>query len=86
MFLEITMLILVIGMLFTVYRLISGPYLWDRLMALNLISIKSLTLLIVYAVYTERYDLLDVTLAYAIAGFLVVTLLSRFLLRGGRIK
>ncbi len=63
------MMILVIAMLFAIYRLIRGPYLWDRLMALNLISIKSLTLLIVYAVYRERYILLDVSLAYAIAGF-----------------
>jgi len=86
MFLEITMLILVVAMLFATNRLIRGPYLWDRLMALNLISIKSLTLLIVYAVYRERYILLDVTLAYAIAGFLVVTLISRFLIRGGRVK
>ncbi len=86
MFLEITMMILVIAMLFAIYRLIRGPYLWDRLMALNLISIKSLTLLIVYAVYRERYILLDVSLAYAIAGFLVVTLISRFILRGGRVK
>jgi len=86
MFLQITILLLAVGMLFIIYRLIRGPYLWDRLMALNLISIKSITLLIVYAVYRERYVLLDVALAYAITGFLVVTLISRFLLRGGRIK
>lgn len=86
MFLIITMIILIVAMLITVVRLAMGPTLWDRLLALNLISAKTILLLAVYGVYKDELMLLDISISYGIIGFLTITLLSRFILRGGRQK
>jgi len=80
------MIILVIAMLITVVRMAIGPTLWDRLLALNLISAKTILLLAVYGVYKDDLMLLDISISYGIIGFLTITLLSRFILRGGRQK
>ena len=80
------MIILIVAMLITVVRLAMGPTLWDRLLALNLISAKTILLLAVYGVYKDELMLLDISISYGIIGFLTITLLSRFILRGGRQK
>lgn len=86
MFLIITMLLLVIAMFVTVIRMIIGPTVWDRLLALNLISAKTILLLATYGVYKENTLLLDISMSYAIIGFIGITLLSGFIQRGGRLK
>lgn len=86
MFLIITMILLVIAMFATVIRMIIGPTVWDRLLALNLISAKTILLLAVYAVYENNTLLLDISISYGIIGFIGITLLSGFIQRGGRLK
>ena len=55
-------------------------------MALNLVSIKVVLLMTVLSVYKNHMYLLDVSIAYGMVGFLVVTILCRFILEGGRLK
>ncbi|WP_425446613.1 monovalent cation/H+ antiporter complex subunit F [Dethiothermospora halolimnae] len=86
MFLIITMALLVVAMFVTMIRMIIGPTIWDRLLALNLISAKTILLLTVYGVYKNNIFLLDVAISYGIIGFIGITLLSRFIKRGGRLK
>lgn len=86
MFLVVTMIILIIAMMITSIRMIIGPTTWDRLLSLNLISAKTILLLTIYGVYKENIQLLDISISYGIIGFLTITLLSRFLLKGGRQK
>lgn len=86
MFLIITMILLIIAMIVTMIRLVIGPTVWDRLLALNLISVKTLLLLTIYSVHTQNAMLLDLSISYGIIGFIGITLLSRFILRGGRLK
>ncbi len=84
MILIVTMFFLVGAMLFSLIRLIIGPTIWDRLLALNLISAKTILLIALYAVYTERPVLLDISLSAGIIGFLTITLFARFIIAGGR--
>ncbi|MTI48474.1 monovalent cation/H+ antiporter complex subunit F [Sporosalibacterium faouarense] len=86
MFLLITMILLVIGMFIAIIRMAMGPTVWDRLLALNLISAKTILLLAIYGVYKDNILLLDIAISYGIIGFIGITLLSRFILRGGRLK
>lgn len=86
MFLIITMILLVIAMFATVIRMIIGPSVWDRLLALNLISAKTILLLAVYGVYKENTLLLDISISYGIIGFIGIALLSGFIQQGGRLK
>ncbi len=74
------------AMLFSLIRLILGPTTWDRLLALNLVSAKTILLIALYAVYTERPVLLDISLSAGIIGFLTITLFAKFILAGGRSK
>jgi len=86
MFFEITMVILVAAMFFSMVRMILGPTVWDRLLSLNLISAKIILLIAVYSVYMENQMLLDVALSAGIVGFLTITLFAKFILAGGRQK
>lgn len=82
----ITLLILVLAMILSFVRLIQGKTLWDRILMLNLISAKVVLFIAVYAVYTNSIVLLDIAISYGIIGFLTMTLLSKFIMAGGREK
>ncbi len=84
--LRITISLLVVSMILTAVRMVFRPTIWDKLLALNLISAKTILLLAVYAVYKKNIFLLDLSISCGIIGFLGITLLSRFILRGGRQK
>jgi multicomponent Na+:H+ antiporter subunit F len=86
LFLIITIYFLLFAILITIIRLILSSTIWDRLLSLNLISAKTILLLAVYGVYKNQTLLLDISISYGIIGFLTITLLSRFILRGGRQK
>lgn len=84
--LEITLIILVLSVSVLLAFMIKGPTVWDRLISLNLMSLKLAMLIIVYAVHTGSNLILDIAMTYSIIGFLSVSMLSRFLLKGGRLK
>ncbi len=86
MFLIITIFLLVIAIFVSLIRMIIGPTIWERLLALNLISAKTILILSIYGVYKQNVVLLDVAFSYGIIGFLTIILLSRFILMGGRQK
>jgi multicomponent Na+:H+ antiporter subunit F len=86
MFLLITMAFLVVGIVITFIRMFKGPTVWDRLMALNIISSKIILLLTVFGIYSSSIILLDISIAYSILGFLGIVLLCKFISQGGRLK
>lgn len=85
-FLYITMFFLIVAIFFSLIRMVIGPSIWERLLALNLISAKTILLLSVYGVYKKNVLMLDIAFSYGIIGFLALTLISRLVLRGGRQK
>jgi multicomponent Na+:H+ antiporter subunit F len=85
-FLLITIALLVLSMFFAVIQLIKGKTLWDRILMLNLISAKVVLIIAVYAIYIENLVFLDIAISYGIIGFLTMTLLSKFIMTGGRQK
>lgn len=89
-FLEImllsTLFLLVLAMLLSFIRLVQGKTVWDRILMLNLMSAKVVLFIAVYAIYTDSSTLLDIAISYGIIGFLTMTLLSKFIMTGGREK
>lgn len=69
----------------TFMRIIIGPSVWDRLLGLNLVSLKILVIIIMVALVQEESYLLDLALAYAFLGIIGVIFISRFIQRKGRI-
>lgn len=84
--LEITIFIIVGVISIFLFLLFNSKTIWEKLMFLNLISIKLIMLISVFAVIMDVPEALDVSITYSIIGFISITLLSRFLLTGGRLK
>lgn len=84
--LEMTMILIGIAILFLLYQLTLAKTIYERLVALNLIAVKIALIMTVYAVYSGQSGLLDIILTYSIIGFMTVIVLTRFVLKGGRLK
>ena len=85
-FLVLTLFIMIIAILVSFVRLIIGPTIWDRILMVNLISAKVVMFVAVYAIYENSTVILDIAISYGIIGFLTITLLSKYIMTGGREK
>jgi multicomponent Na+:H+ antiporter subunit F len=83
-FLVIVLLILVVAIFASFIRLIIGPTIWDRLLMVNLISVKVVLFVAIYAIYVGSTLILDIAISYGIIGYLTITLLSKYIMTGGR--
>lgn len=74
--------ILLLSALVSFYRIIRGPLLTDRVVALDLIGMILVASMVVLAVYWHQTVYLDATLVFAMVGFLATVGISRYLERG----
>ncbi len=84
--LEVTLVVLAVFLLTLMCFMVRAATVWDRLILLNLITLKLAMMMVVYAVLKRSGAMLDVALTYSLIGFLSVSMLSRFILKGGRLK
>lgn len=82
----VTIFLLVIAILLALIQIIRGKTLWDRILMLNLISAKVILIIALYAVFVDNLMFLDIAISYGVIGFLTMTLLSKFIMTGGRSK
>lgn len=85
-FLVTTLFLVILAILVSFIRLIIGPTIWDRLLMINLISAKTVLFMVVFAIWEQSELILDIAIAYSIVGFLTITLLSKYIMTGGREK
>ncbi len=87
-FLELTTVtalgLLAAGLAFTLIRLLRGPTLPDRILALDLFTILALSFIAVFAIRTGFALYLDIAIALGLVGFLSTVALARYLLQRGR--
>lgn len=62
--------ILVLGMFFSFVRLVKGPSVPDRVVALDTVAVLAIGMLVLIAIGTDQALLLDVALAMALITFL----------------
>lgn len=72
-----------VAILLTLTRLLRGPSLADRVVALDLLGIISVGVLVAYTIVTQRESLLGVALVAAIILFLGTAGFSIYLQRKG---
>lgn len=61
-------------------RVVKGPTLYDRILATNAIATKTLVLICLIGFLFGRIDMfIDITLAYAILGFIGALIIAKFL-------
>ena len=73
-----------LAMFFTFVRLLRGPTLPDRVVALDLMGVLAVGMLAAYAVATDLPVLLDPAAVLALVGFLGTVAFARYLARRGR--
>ncbi|MEX2515736.1 MAG: monovalent cation/H+ antiporter complex subunit F [Gammaproteobacteria bacterium] len=76
-------LLLSLALVLAFVRLVLGPSLPDRVVALELIAAVTMALIITYAIQTDVSHFMDVALVLALTGFMAAVGFSRFLERGG---
>lgn len=79
----LTYAILALALLFAVLRLLRGPSVADRIVALELVASVTVGIIAAYAVFERVESALDVALVLALTGFLATIALSRYLERRG---
>lgn len=70
---------LAVAMTLSLYRLLRGPTVFDRLTGLGLIGTKTIVLLVVLGFVTGRVDIfVDITLSYTLISFIGTLILAKF--------
>ncbi|PWK68992.1 monovalent cation/H+ antiporter complex subunit F [Aminobacter sp. AP02] len=65
-----------------VVRLVIGPTMIDRVVAIDMLTVVSISLIALYAHISGRFVYLDVALVYGLLSFLAVLAIARFLEKG----
>lgn len=76
--------LLLIGMVLAVIRLIRGPNLGDRILALDMITVLATGFIAGVAVLTGFSLYIDIAIALALVGFLATVALARYLMSRAR--
>ena len=69
---------ILVTMALALLRAISGPSVYDRVLAVNILGTKTVLLLSVMAFLNGRPDFLDLALAYALINFIGVLAVLNF--------
>ncbi|NVP55227.1 monovalent cation/H+ antiporter complex subunit F [Mycoplana rhizolycopersici] len=75
-------LLILLSIVLSVLRLVLGPTMVDRVVAIDTLTVISLSLVALYAHLSGRFVYLDVALVYGLLSFLAVLALARFLEKG----
>lgn len=84
--LKIGATLLVLGMLLNLWRLLRGPTMTDRILALDTLFVNSLGLLMLMNIAQDTALYFEAALLIAMLGFLGTVVLCKFLLRGDIIE
>lgn len=80
--LQIAGVLIFFGIVFGVVRLIIGRTMIDRVVAVDMLTVVSISLIALYAHISGRFVYLDVALVYGLLSFLAVLAIARFLEKG----
>ena len=75
----ITLLLLTLGMVFSIIRFVKGPTAGDRTIALDTMTTLMVAGLFVLGAVFDRFIYVDVALIYGVLGFIGVIVIARYL-------
>lgn len=76
---ETAAIALCIAMFMGLIRLIKGPSIYDRILAVNMFGTQIVLLIAVLGFMSGRPEWLDIALVYALSNFISVIAISKFL-------
>jgi multicomponent K+:H+ antiporter subunit F len=71
-----------IAILLNLWRLLRGPALSDRILAVDTMVVNVVALIVLYGIYTGSGINFEAAMLFALTGFLSTVALSKYLLRG----
>ena len=74
------------AMLLAIYRLLRGPSVGDRILALDTLYVNSVALLVLIGIHLDTVLYFEAALVIAMMGFIGTLALSKYLLRGDIIE
>ena len=83
-FLDSAMFLLGVAVVLCVIRLMRGPSVADRAMALDQISVQAVGIVTLYSIRVNDAIYLDAALVVALIGFLSVLAFARYIERGAK--
>ncbi|HTH59061.1 MAG TPA: K+/H+ antiporter subunit F [Paraburkholderia sp.] len=75
-----------LAFLLTVLRLVRGPSLPDRILALDTLNVNAIALIVVYGIQLRSTLFFEVALLIAVMGFIGTVALTKYLQRGDIIE
>lgn len=69
---------------FSSLRIIFGPSLWDRLLGLNLVTSKTIMIIIIIAMIKKQNYLLDIALTFSLLSFIGIIFIAVYVQRKSR--
>ncbi len=82
LFLFVAAVLIFLGIVLGVLRLILGRTVVDRVAAVDMLTVISISVIALYAHISGRFIYLDVALVYGVLSFLSVLAVARYLQRG----
>jgi multicomponent Na+:H+ antiporter subunit F len=79
---QIAAALIFIAILLAVIRLVIGKTVVDRIVAVDMLTVISVSLIALYAHVSGRFVYIDVALVYGLLSFLAVLAIARFLEQG----
>ena len=79
--LDVSFVLVMLGVAFAFIRLIRGPSLPDRVVALDMMTVLIVSFCGLYAMLSEDGAFVDVAIVLALVGFLATVALARFVER-----
>lgn len=75
-----------LAMLLNLWRLLKGPDITDRILALDTLNINAIALLVLYGIREDSSAYFEAALLIAAMGFVATVALCKYLLRGDIIE
>jgi len=75
----ITIVLLALGMIFSIIRFVKGPTAGDRTLALDTMTTLMVAGLVLMSAVFDRFIYADVALIYGVLGFIGVIVIARYL-------
>lgn len=82
---ELVLIIISTLSLFSALRILLGPSIWDRLLGLNLVTSKTIMIIIIIAVIRNQTFLLDISLTFALLSFIGIIFIAVYIQRKSRL-
>jgi multicomponent K+:H+ antiporter subunit F len=70
-----------LAMLLSLYRLLRGPSVPDRILALDTLYVNTIALLILFGMYLDSSTYFEAALIIAMLGFVGTVMLSKYVMR-----